>query len=158
MRIQVRSGQLGQLRGGVTVYAALEGEQHPERLLPSSSVRERALIQLIRGSGFRGAANETTLLPKGNGWVLVVGIGKAKDLSLERVRQFAATAARTVRARSFTQLTLPVLRERNLGQAEIVAQAITEGALLGLYRYDKLKRVPKHEQRKRIEAITLVVE
>jgi leucyl aminopeptidase len=39
-----------------------------------------------------------------------------------------------------------------------VAQALTEGALLGLYRYDKLREVPKHEQRKRIDAITLLIE
>lgn len=158
MRIQVRAGQVGQVRGGVTVYAALEGEQRSERFLPSSSARERALIRLINRSGFRGGANETTLLPQGRDWALIVGLGKAKELSLERVRQFAGTAARAVRARGFKQLVLPVLRERNLGPAEVVAQATVEGALLGLYRYDKLKRVPKHERNKRIDAITLVVE
>ena len=94
MRITVRSGRLEQVRGAVTVFAALEGEQHPERLLPPSSVaRDRGLLRLVASSGFRGAANETLLLPaprqagpRGGGWVLVIGLGKAKQLSLERVR------------------------------------------------------------------------
>jgi leucyl aminopeptidase len=146
------------MRGAVHVVAALEGEQHPERLLPASAARDRALTQLVAGSGFRGAPNETVLLPKGKQWVLVVGLGKAKDLSLDRARQLAGTAARTVRARGFRHLALPVLSERGLGSPADVAQALVEGAWLGLYRYDKLKQLPKHEQGKRIDAMTLVVE
>jgi len=155
MRIQVKSGQV---RDGVQVIAALEGEQRAERLLPASAARDRQLSQLVAGSGFRGAPNETALLPKGKQWVLAVGLGKAKDLSLDRVRQLAGAAARTVRARGFRHLALPVLSERGLGSAADVAQALSEGALLGLYRYDKLKKLPKHEQGKRIDVITLVVE
>lgn len=158
MRITVRSGQLSQIRGGVQVVAALEGEQKPERILPASTVRDQALIKLINGSGFRGSLNETAFLPHRNGWVLAVGLGKAKDLTLDCVRQLGGTAARAVRARKQKTLTLPVLVERGLGSAAIVTQALTEGALLGLYRYDRLKQVPKAEKTKRIDAITLVVE
>ena len=158
MRITVRSGQLARGRDGVQVLAALEGERHPERLLPASASRDRELGRLVGESGFRGASNETTFLPIRGRWVLVVGLGKAKDLSLERVRQFAGTAAKVVRARRFTRLTLPVLRERNLGSPAAAAQALTEGALLGLYRYDSLRKLPKHEAGRRIDAITLVVE
>ena len=158
MRIQVRSGQLGQVRDGVQVFAALEGERRAERLLPSSSARDPALRRLVDAAGFRGAANETVLLPRNGRWVLVVGLGKEADLSLERVRQLAGTAAKTVRAKGFRRLTLPVLSQRGLGLPASVAQAAIEGALLGLYRYDRLKQLPKHEQGRRIDAITLVVE
>jgi len=158
MRIQVKVGKVGQGRDGVQVFAALEGETRPERVLPAYAARDRGLTQLLAGAGFRGARNETAFLPRGNRWVLVVGLGKAKDLSLEAARQFAGTAARTVRSRGHRSLALPVLIDRALGNAASVAQALTEGALLGLYRYDKLKQVPKHERNKRIDAITLLVE
>ncbi|MBI3321361.1 MAG: leucyl aminopeptidase [Candidatus Omnitrophica bacterium] len=158
MRMTVRSGPLGQVRDGVQVYGALEGERKPERLLPASAIRDQALNRLVAGAGVRGSLNETALLPHGNRWVLFVGLGNAKDLSLERARQFAGTAARAVRARGYHALTLPVLRDRALGSPAEVAHALTEGALLGLYRYDKLKQVPKHERTRRIDAITLVVE
>ena len=158
MRIQVKAGQLGQVRQGVRVFAAVEGEQHPERLLPPSSTRDKELARLVHSSGFRGAANETVFLPRGSQWTLVVGLGKAKDLSLERLRQFAGTAAKAVRARGFHELALPVVTERGVGPVAESAQALAEGTLLGLYRYDKLKQVPKHEKSKRIGALTLVVE
>lgn len=158
MRIQVKVGRVGQVRGGVAVYAALEGAQRPERVLPSYAARDRALMQLVGRCGFRGAVNETLVLPKGRAWVVVVGLGKASDLSLDRVRQLAGTAAKAVRARGFKHLVLPILRERAIGQTGVVSQALIEGALLGLYRYDRLKQIPKHEQAKRIGAITLVAE
>ncbi|MBI4004410.1 MAG: leucyl aminopeptidase [Candidatus Omnitrophica bacterium] len=158
MRITVRSGQLGQIRDGVLVFAALEGEQKPERLLPDSTARDKALVKLIADSGLRGAANETVFLPKGNQWILAVGLGKAKGLSLERVRQFAGTAVKSIRTRGHRHAVLPVLRERGLGDTAAVARALAEGALLGLYRYDKLRTVPKHEKNKHVDAITLVVE
>ena len=169
MRIQVRAGQFGAVRGGLQVYGALEGEQHPERLLPASTARDAGLRRLVDSSGFRGAHNETALLPvpplgrgqagpRGNRWVLVVGLGKAKDLSLERARQFAGTAAKTARARGFRDLVLPVLADRNLGSPALTAQALAEGAWLGLYRYDWLKEVPRHERARRVDHLTLVVE
>jgi len=157
MRLTVRAGRVDQGQG-VPVFAAFEGERQPERLLPASSGRDPALRQLLAGAGFRGASNETAFLPRGRQWVLVVGLGKSKDFSLERVRQFAGTAARTVRAKGQRALQLPVLNERGLGSSAVVAQAVVEGALLGLYRYDKLKEVPAHERNRRIDAITLVVE
>ena len=98
MRIAVRVGPLSQMRDGVQVFAALEGEQKPERLLPASTARDQALHRLVVNSGFRGASNETVFLPINGRWVLVVGLGKAKELSLEKVRQFAGTAARAVRS------------------------------------------------------------
>ncbi len=158
MRIQVTSGQLAQIRGGAPVFAAFEGEQKPERLLPASSARDKALGKLIAESGFRGALNEATLLPHRGKWVLVVGLGKFKDLSLERVRQFAGTAAKAARARGQKAINLPVLSDRVLGSSAIVAQALTEGVLLGLYRYDQLKKIPKHEQSRKVESVTLVTE
>ena len=158
MRIEVKAGQSRPSRGQAQVIAALEGERKPERLLPSALARDRALSRLIDGAGFRGTANETLWLPRNGAWTLIVGLGKAKELSLEKARQFAGTAGRAARAKGFRGVILPVLHDRAFGTPEAEAQALTEGALLGLYRYDKLRQLPKHEQGKRIDTITLAVE
>jgi len=158
MRITVRSGRVEQVRGSVAVFGALEGDVKPQRLVPASTGRDRGLARLVAGCGLRGAAGETALLPRGASWTLVVGLGKANDLSLEAVRRFAGAAARTVRARGMNALALPVLKERGMGDAQAVAQALVEGALLGLYRYDRLRtKIPRHE-RHRLNTLTLVVE
>jgi leucyl aminopeptidase len=147
-----------QVRGALHVYGALEGDRHPERLLPDYTARDKALRQLVNGSGFRGSANEAAFLPRGASWALIVGLGKSQQLSLERMRQFAGTTAKAARARGFAHLALPVLRERSIGSPSDVAQALTEGVRLGLYRYDRLRQLPKHEQSQRVDAATLVVE
>ena len=160
MRIQVRLGPGGQIRDGahVQVVAALEGDKQPERLLPPAAAQNKTLRGIVSGSGFRGAANETLWLPHGRSWIMVVGLGKAKTLSLDVLRQAAATAVRSIRARGRKVVALPIVRERLLGSPSAVAQTLVEGALLGLYRYDRLKRVPANERNKRIDAITLVAD
>ena len=157
MQIQVRAGQLSQIRNGVPVFAALEGEQKLQRLMPVSSARDRQLLKLATSAGFRGAANETVLLPRDSRWVLVVGLGKERELSLDTIRQFAGTAARTARSRGFRKIVLPMLYEQRLGASSAVAQTLVEGAMLGLYRYDRLKQVPKRERNQRIDAVTILV-
>ena len=154
MRIKVTSGPG---RNGLHVGAAFQGEGKLERLLPASVAGDRLLTEFARGAGFRGSLNEWVLLPRGGRWILLVGLGKTKDLTLDRLRQFAGTAAKAARARGFTTLNLPVFSEPRLGSAAAVAQALTEGALLGLYRYDRLRQVPKDEQNRRIHRLTLAV-
>ena len=158
MRIEVKRGQRSRGAGEIQVVGALEGERRPERLMPRVAASDRTLNRLVAGAGFRGASNDTLLLPRDGRWTLVVGLGKAKNLSLEQLRQFAGTAVRTARARGFTRVALPVMPERVFGAIGAAAHALAEGALLGLYRYDKFQRLPKHEQRKRIDVVTLVVE
>jgi len=156
MRIDVRAGQISAGRDGVRVFAAFEGEQRVQQVLagPSSTT----LRNLAASVGFRGALNESVCLPQAKGWVLIVGLGKEKDLSLDRARQFAGTAGKAARAKRFRHVILPVLSQRVLQSPASAAQALAEGLLLGLYRYDHLKKLPKHEVGKRIESATLVVE
>ena len=158
MRITIRSGNVSQIGAAIHVYAAFEGEERFERLLPDEAQRDEALKQLAADAGFRGAPNETVLLPHGKRWTLIVGLGKVKELTIERARQFAGTAVKTARARGFRRVGLPGLSGEQLGSVAEVAQALAEGALLGLYRYDKLKEVPKHERNKRIDEAVLLVE
>src|SRR6185295_11458440 len=158
MRITVRSGRVEQGAGTVAVYAALEGEQHPERLLPAYTAADAELKKLVNSSGFRGAANEVLFLPRKGRWVVVVGLGKQKKLSLEQVRQFAGTAAKAIRGRSFRQLALPMISGQPVGSPEVAAQALAEGVLLGLYRYDHLRQLPKHARNRKIDAAAIVVE
>ena len=169
MRIHVKAGVPEQQRDGVLVFPAIEGTagSHPKPVLLGASKRDKELAHLVGESGFRGAVNETLLLPLGKQWALIVGLGKAKELSLDHLRQFGGTAVRSARGRGFTRVILPVYREKLASlshdkdafeSVETVAQAVAEGALLGLYRYDRLHEVPQHERGKRIDEFTLVVE
>lgn len=87
---------------------------------------------------FTGAKDSSFLVYTGSKKsprLILVGIGDGGKISLERVRRSAAVAAQ--RASGLKSETLAiVVPDLPLDQAEI-AQAIVEGACLGIYSYDK---------------------
>ena len=88
--------------------------------------------------------------------VLLVGLGKKKDAKLDSVRQAMGTAVKRIRqagARSFTT----VLHGRLLPNASELelAQAMTEGAMLGVYQFT-VYRTNTGDQPKEIERMIVV--
>lgn len=66
---------------------------------------------------------------------LVVGLGERKKISLERFRRAAATAAK--RAMSLKAKSVAIIVPGTARPFEQTVFALTEGALLSLYRFDK---------------------
>jgi len=69
--------------------------------------------------------------------LLVIGLGKKKDVSLELLRRAAGTAAKVGREMA-PELVIPFLADKAKGLDEAV-QAVTEGLLLGNYKFLKYK-------------------
>ncbi len=158
MRVQVKSGRYDKLPEELKVAIAFQSEEEGLQKLYPNSVASFPLQQLAKTAHVSGALNETAFLPVGKQWFLVVGLGKSKELTLDRVRQIAGTASKAARARGFQSIAFPLIEDSRLGLASGVAQALAEGALLGLYKYTQLKTLSKEEQGKKITAITLIVE
>ena len=72
--------------------------------------------------------------------IILAGLGKAGTADLDRVRNATAAAARRARALSSGSLSV-ALQGAALGslEPEPLARAATEGALLGLYRFDRYR-------------------
>jgi leucyl aminopeptidase len=123
-----------------------------------------AIRKLIRLGEVTGKWGEQTLvhalgkLPVDR--ILVMGLGKPEEFTLDRVRIVSAEAAKHLRkigARRVGTIvhgagTLTGARGFNAAQA---AQALVEGTLLGLYRFMRYKRDNENGQ-KEIEALTIV--
>lgn len=86
--------------------------------------------------GFKGDAGTHLALPSLHGATVLVGMGDASELDLNGIRDGAATAARATA--SFTG-SLAVCIDAPEMDAQAIARAITEGAILGRYRYRPLK-------------------
>jgi leucyl aminopeptidase len=88
--------------------------------------------------------------------LILAGLGKRSDLTLNRLRQAAGKAAPYLRAAGARNITIaadgPGL------DAEESAQALTEGSVLGLYRFLKYKTKEENNSSKDIKAVTLVTE
>jgi leucyl aminopeptidase len=93
-----------------------------------------AISELLRNNDFRGKHNEAAVIytrgaiPAAR--VIVVGLGKVEEISMDRIRQASATGAKKAR-----ELGCKSIASEIFGADSDAAQAIVEGALLGLYRW-----------------------
>ena len=94
----------------------------------------------LAASGFEGKVGQTLLVPSADGPALIaVGIGDPGTLSATTLRTAAAALVRASGKRAVVATTLADIPGVDASRA---AQAITEGALLGSYRYAGIKREP----------------
>ena len=118
-----------------------------------------AISELLTTNDLRGKLNEVAVIysrgaipaPR----VIVVGLGKVEDISLDRIRQASATGAKKARELGCAAIASAVFGA-DAGQVEtsLAAQATVEGALLGLYRWRTNHTEPV--ERGDIESLTLV--
>ncbi len=88
--------------------------------------------------------------------LVLAGLGKRSEFTLNRLRQAAGKAAPYLRAAGATEIAISL---DGVGlDAEESAQAVTEGSLLGLYRFLKYKTSEENNNKKDIKAITLFSE
>jgi leucyl aminopeptidase len=141
MRVTVQVGKVETAATEVLVLTHCDGEGLGTQ---DAALLDRALggslRKLLQSKEFEGKANEV-LLYHTQGSVpakrlVLVGLGKKNDVTLETIRQAMGTAAKRVRqakAGSFTVM-LPTVIPTGMSSVE-VAQAMVEGAILGSYQF-----------------------
>jgi len=117
------------------------------------------VADLIEPGDWSGKAKQTLLIyPRGvipARRVLLIGLGKRSSPDIDLLREVAAIAtqrARDVKVERFA-CALPVVPEHT---SETVAAALTEGSLLGNYRFLEYKTDIKPEERRDIDEMTLI--
>ncbi|MDP1945993.1 MAG: leucyl aminopeptidase [Nitrospirota bacterium] len=141
MRVTVQVGKAETAATEVLVLTHCDGEGLGAQ---DAALLDRALggslRKLLQSKEFEGKANEV-LLYHTQGSVpakrlILVGLGKKNDLTLETIRQAMGTAAKRARQAkvgSFT-VVLPTITPAGMSSVE-VAQAMVEGAILGSYQF-----------------------
>lgn len=159
--VKVKQGQVEKEPAEVLVLT--QYEQEPT--LPESiKVLDQALGGVIRDvwkSGeFQGKSNQTALIhtqgriPAKR--VLLVGLGKKKDARLDLIRQAMGTATKRARQVGATTLTTLLHGLELPGTTALdLAQAMTEGAILGGYRFTEY-RSSNHDEPKDLEQVVVL--
>lgn len=150
MDIVVKQGDIAQEEADVIVVNLFQGVTHPGGATGAVDGALSGMISDALAVGdFTGKAGETLALytrgtipaPR----VLVVGLGAANKFDLAGARNAAATAARKARDLGAKRFAT-IVHGAGIGglDATAAAQAMAEGALLGLYRYEgQRSRPPK---------------
>ncbi|GIW08135.1 MAG: putative cytosol aminopeptidase [Dehalococcoidia bacterium] len=99
-----------------------------------------AISELIANGDLKGKLNDVVILPGRRGVratrVAIVGLGKAAELNIDRIRHVSAEAARALRGRGARRIA-SIVHGAGIGGQDVAesATATVEGALLGLYRF-----------------------
>jgi leucyl aminopeptidase len=154
MIFKVVSGGLGSGKEPL-LFGLPEGGKLPAWAAGWPAAVRSSAQDLLKNKQFSGKLNETFLVPVSGRWVVFVGVGKADELSLEKVRQASGTGARRMVAAGFDRFTRGLLPVPGASVKQ-VAQAAAEGTLLGTYSFTQWKSV-KPDGKKELKAVTVVV-
>ena len=128
-------------------------------LLTTSDAISDAVVSLLASGEFKAALGEQLLLHSPNGVkaerLLVVGLGKAKTLSVEEIRKGAGTAVRSAKPRGMHEMAIAFPEDHALDDEHLenlpctlMSRCIVEGAEVGemdwdTYRSDRKDRSVK---------------
>lgn len=118
-----------------------DADRFRREMATARSLGRSPVAHLLSTGDFSGKEGETALIHTGSPQaprLLLVGLGVRRAVTLERYRRAAAAAAKEAHRRKAKDVAFIV--PDLLGRAEDGLVALLEGALLGLYRFDKYKK------------------
>jgi len=160
VEIKVATGDIARVEAGAIVVNFFEGTERPEGDAAAvDEALDKAISQLVSQGEIKGKLNEITIihslgkLPANR--VVVAGLGKQPELSQDKVRGAVAETCRLLRQKGVDSIATVA---QGAGIAGITvagaAQAITEGALLGVYTFRKHQT--KEAEHGEIKQLTIV--
>ncbi len=163
MKLSVKFGAAEKESTVVIIISLFENvKKIPSELSALNKASGGAISSLLQNGDFTGKLNETTIIPTDKKIipkrVLLVGLGKSADFSLDKVRQAAGTATRVVQGKKFKNPSILLHRMDIKGiSPEDIAHSVAEGILLSLYNFTMYKTLKK-EDKPAITNYSLVVQ
>lgn len=141
MEIKAVVGDIIDIEAGAIIVNHFEAMEYPEGDTATvDKALDGAISQLIKQGDIKGKLNEITLvhslgkLPASR--VVVTGLGKKPELTINKVRGAVAETCRWLRQKGVSSIASVAQGAGIDGiNEESAAQAVTEGALLGLYAF-----------------------
>jgi len=159
MEIKAVVGDIAQIEADAIVVNLFEGVEQPGGATAAvDKALDGAITSLISRGGSKGKFGEVSIvhtlgkLPAG--MVAIAGLGKRQDFNVDKIRGVAGEFCRALRKLNCHKIAT-ILHGTGIGgiEPEASAEAITEGAILGLYSFAKYKK-PEYED---IEEMLIVV-
>jgi len=159
MEILVQERDILAYDGDAVVVNLFEGVEKPGGATGAVDQALEGVVQeAVQRGEFKGKLHEKLLLHTfgrlPTRLVLVIGLGKPEQLTLDRVRSASAEALRTLKRAGAKKVGTIVHGAGRGGlDPKRAAQALTEGALLGLYQFTKYRN---EENSKEIQEVVIL--
>src|SRR3989338_108560 len=162
MKVYLKKDSIERHKTGCLVVGAFESKK-PEGLAKIIDKKLNGLVsKFFKDKDFEGKPNQTRLIyTQGRirtERVLLVGFGKEKDFTIEKLRQASGNSSKAVRDLGLKKFsnTLAQVKIKKVPDYEI-SKAVTEGGILSLYDFTSY-RTEKREEIKKIDEIALLIE
>ncbi len=148
MQIKVEAGDISTYSADCVVVNLFEGITAPGGGTGAlDAALDGTIAGLLASGDIRGKEGELTLLHTGGKLptprVLVAGLGKSGDFTIDKVRTLSANIARFLRGKRVGSYATIAHGAGIAGlDAAACAQAIAEGTHLGLYRFNRYQKPP----------------
>ncbi|MGD0780212.1 MAG: leucyl aminopeptidase [Dehalococcoidales bacterium] len=141
MEIKAATGEIIGAKTGAIIINHFEGAKQPEG---AAAIVDKALggaiSNLMKQGDIKGKLNEITLLhslgklPASR--IAVLGLGKKKELTVNKVRGAIGEVCRYLRGKGVSSIASIIIGDGVNGiKTDVAVQAMTEGAILGLYAF-----------------------
>ncbi len=161
MEIKTAAGDIAGIKTDAIIVSHFEGVKQPEGVIAVIDKKlGGAISKLIKQKDIKGKLNEITLLhsmgrlPADK--VAILGLGKKEELTVNKVRGAIAEACRYLRGKGVTGIAAVITGEGvNKIKTDDAIQAMTEGAVLGLYTFRRYM-TKKEDSIGEIKELTIV--
>ncbi len=159
LRLSVQVGKLDDANAKALVVGVFSGGDISDAIVDAiDAISNVSIRDMIASKEIGGEFKEYTLVHLGTGKpverVIFMGLGRKSDYYLDKIRSVSAKAARTLRKSRVTEMM--VCLESFTGfPMEIVAQAVTEGTELGLFRQYKYSE--REDKRVALDSLVFLV-
>ncbi len=160
MDIKVKAGKLTQQTTDALIVGLFEGEKRLSgEIAELDKALEGAIVQSIKQERLTGKLGESEIFHSmgdlSANLIAVIGLGKKDEFTADKLRSAVAGSCRTLRQKKTYSITIQPL---GAGVGKVTptdaAQAITEGAILGLYTFRR--HITKKPEYAEIKEITIV--
>jgi len=160
MEFTVRTGSFDKPRSGCIVVGVFEGRKLTPAAKAIDATSRGHIAEVLKTGDLEGKVGATLLLHKvprvGADRVLLVGLGRERELAESQFRAALAAAVRALRGTGCAEVTFPLtapVKGRDIGWlAEQAVIAVKDGT----YRFDRMKSKPPAAKRA-IRKVTFVV-
>jgi leucyl aminopeptidase len=143
LEVKVITGDIASVEADAIVVNLFEGTKNPGGATAAvDKALDGAITKLIEQGEIKGKLNEISIIHSLGKIpariVAVAGLGKQSDFTPDKIRGLAAEFCRSLRRLNCRQIAT-IVHGAGVGgiEPETASQALTEGSLLGLYRFRK---------------------
>lgn len=161
MIVRVKKGRIENEPGEAIILSCFEDDKELQKSVKLINGRlSNKIIKIIEDGEFKGKINQISLLhtigeiPAKR--ILLAGLGKKKEFSIDRIRQAMGCASKYLRRIGVKKITTLLYRDGLSGMSvSDYAQAVVEGAILGLYQFNEYRTQNLDEIREITELIVV---